>query len=92
MVFTVEPGLYLDATKPKRSFAMLEYDLDRWTEERILEGMAARRRQEQMLEEADQVEFEIPDEFVVGYGLDYDERYRDLPYIGTLDPKVYEDH
>ena len=36
--------------------------------------------------------FDIPDEFVVGYGLDCDERYRDLPYIGTLDPKVYEAH
>ena len=35
------------------------------------------------------VGFDIPNEFVVGYGLDYDERYRDLPYIGTLDPKVY---
>jgi hypoxanthine phosphoribosyltransferase len=34
--------------------------------------------------------FDIPNEFVVGYGLDYAERYRDLPYIGTLDPKVYE--
>ena len=33
--------------------------------------------------------FDIPNEFVVGYGLDYDERYRDLPYIGTLDPKIY---
>jgi hypoxanthine phosphoribosyltransferase len=33
--------------------------------------------------------FDIPQEFVVGYGLDYRERYRDLPYIGTLDPKVY---
>ncbi|MGH3899703.1 MAG: hypoxanthine phosphoribosyltransferase [Pseudonocardiaceae bacterium] len=33
--------------------------------------------------------FDIPNEFVVGYGLDYCERYRDLPYIGTLDPKVY---
>jgi hypoxanthine phosphoribosyltransferase len=35
------------------------------------------------------VGFDIPNEFVVGYGLDYGERYRDLPYIGTLDPKVY---
>ncbi len=34
--------------------------------------------------------YDIPNEFVVGYGLDYAERYRDLPYIGTLDPKVYE--
>ncbi|MGQ9406545.1 hypoxanthine phosphoribosyltransferase [Mycolicibacterium gilvum] len=34
--------------------------------------------------------FDIPNEFVVGYGLDYAERYRDLPYIGTLDPKVYK--
>jgi hypoxanthine phosphoribosyltransferase len=33
--------------------------------------------------------FDIPNEFVVGYGLDYAERYRDLPYIGTLEPKVY---
>ncbi|MFD2468563.1 MULTISPECIES: hypoxanthine phosphoribosyltransferase [Amycolatopsis] len=33
--------------------------------------------------------FDIPNEFVVGYGLDYGERYRDLPYIGTLDPHVY---
>jgi hypoxanthine phosphoribosyltransferase len=36
------------------------------------------------------VGFDIPNEFVVGYGLDYAERYRDLPFIGTLDPKVYE--
>ncbi|ALE75747.1 MULTISPECIES: hypoxanthine phosphoribosyltransferase [unclassified Pseudonocardia] len=35
------------------------------------------------------VGFDIPNEFVVGYGLDYAERYRDLPYIGTLDPTVY---
>ncbi len=36
------------------------------------------------------VGFDIPNDFVVGYGLDYDERYRDLPYIGTLDPRIYE--
>jgi hypoxanthine phosphoribosyltransferase len=33
--------------------------------------------------------FTIPDRFVVGYGLDYDERYRNLPYIGVLRPSVY---
>nr|WP_019201058.1 hypoxanthine phosphoribosyltransferase [Tsukamurella sp. 1534] len=37
------------------------------------------------------VGFDIPNEFVVGYGLDYAERYRDLPYIGILDPKVYSE-
>lgn len=35
------------------------------------------------------VGFEIPNEFVIGYGLDYAERYRDLPYVGTLHPDVY---
>lgn len=35
------------------------------------------------------VGFDIPNEFVIGYGLDYSERYRDLPYVGTLHPRVY---
>ena len=38
----------------------------------------------------DYVGFTIPDEFVVGYGLDYAERYRNLPDIGILKPEVYE--
>lgn len=38
---------------------------------------------------ADFVGFVIPDEFVVGYGLDYAQDYRNLPYIGVLDPKAY---
>ena len=35
--------------------------------------------------------FTIPDEFVVGYGLDYDEKYRNLPYIGVLKPEIYSE-
>ncbi|MGY3717105.1 hypoxanthine phosphoribosyltransferase [Sutcliffiella cohnii] len=38
---------------------------------------------------ADYVGFIVPDEFVVGYGLDYAEKYRNLPYIGVLKPEVY---
>ena len=38
---------------------------------------------------ADYVGFTIPDAFVVGYGLDYDEKYRNLPYVGILKPSVY---
>nr|WP_026196288.1 hypoxanthine phosphoribosyltransferase [Corynebacterium lubricantis] len=36
-----------------------------------------------------EVGFDIPNEFVVGYGLDYAERYRDLPFVGLLHPRVY---
>lgn len=39
---------------------------------------------------ADYVGFEIPDEFVVGYGLDYAGDYRNMPFIGVLKPEVYE--
>ena len=38
--------------------------------------------------QTDLVGFEIPDEFVVGYGLDYAEKYRNLPYVGVLDPSI----
>ncbi|MBM6716662.1 hypoxanthine phosphoribosyltransferase [Gemmiger formicilis] len=39
--------------------------------------------------EPDYCGFEVPDEFVVGYGLDYDEKYRNLPYVGVLKPEIY---
>ncbi|WP_026569007.1 MULTISPECIES: hypoxanthine phosphoribosyltransferase [Sediminibacillus] len=38
---------------------------------------------------ADVVGFHVPNEFVVGYGLDYKEKYRNLPYVGVLKPKIY---
>ncbi len=39
---------------------------------------------------ADYVGFIVPDAFVVGYGLDYAERYRNLPYVGVLKPEIYQ--
>ena len=39
--------------------------------------------------QADYFGFQVPDAFVVGYGLDYNEKYRNLPYIGILKPQVY---
>lgn len=47
------------------------------------------RRKPGITLQADFVGFTIPNEFVVGYGLDYDERYRNLPFIGVLKPEVY---
>lgn len=40
--------------------------------------------------EGDYVGFTVPDEFVVGYGLDYNQRYRNFPDIGVLKPEIYE--
>lgn len=47
------------------------------------------RRDKNIHLKADYIGFEIPDEFVVGYGLDYDEKYRNLPEICVLNPSVY---
>lgn len=46
------------------------------------------RRVEQI--EADYIGFTVPDEFVVGYGLDFAERYRNLPFVGVLHPHIYK--
>ena len=42
--------------------------------------------------DADYIGFEVPNEFVVGYGLDYAEDYRNMPYIGILKPEIYENN
>ncbi len=48
------------------------------------------RRDPKVTLKADYVGFEIPNAFVVGYGLDYNELYRNLPYVGVLKPEAYE--
>ena len=47
------------------------------------------RRNPEVTLQADYVGFTVPNEFVVGYGLDYNEHYRNLPYVGILKPEVY---
>ncbi len=47
------------------------------------------RRNPDVTLKADFVGFEVPNAFVVGYGLDYNEHYRNLPYVGVLKPEVY---
>ena len=48
------------------------------------------RRNPRVTLKADYTGFTIPNHFVVGYGLDYNEQYRNLPYVGILKPEVYE--
>lgn len=48
------------------------------------------RRNPNVTLQADYVGFTVPNAFVVGYGLDYNEHYRNLPYVGILKPEVYE--
>ena len=48
------------------------------------------RRKPDITLKADYVGFEVPNAFVVGYGLDYNEHYRNLPYVGILKPEAYQ--
>lgn len=51
--------------------------------------MVKKEKPDAIIVQVDRIGFTVPDEFVVGYGLDYAGRYRNLPYIGVLDPSVY---
>jgi len=75
----LDSGLTLDAIMAKfqRECAPLSV--------RICVLLSKRRRRRKEIA-ADYVGFEIEDEFVVGYGMDYQERYRNLPYIGVIEP------
>lgn len=53
--------------------------------------LLSKEGKQQVRIECKYVGFNVPDEFVVGYGLDYAERYRNLPYIGVLKPEIYAD-
>lgn len=48
------------------------------------------RRRPDITMKVDWVGFTVPNEFIVGYGLDYNEHYRNLPYVGVLKPEVYQ--
>ena len=52
-------------------------------------GRLSRARGAKVAIDVKWVGFDIPNEFVVGYGLDYAEKYRNLPFVGTLAPHVY---
>lgn len=69
MVFTVEPGLYVSPDRPEVEFALLEYDLDEWTERRVTQGLAAARaKEEEAKESAEKVVHAIPTE-LLGIGV-----------------------
>jgi hypoxanthine phosphoribosyltransferase len=53
-------------------------------------GLLVKERPRELSVPIDYVGFTIPDRFVVGYGLDFAERYRNLPYIGVLRPELYQ--
>jgi hypoxanthine phosphoribosyltransferase len=69
-----------------RVLAMLKELKPRQVKTCVLLEKAARRVE---AVRADYIGFSIPDEFVVGYGLDFAERYRNLPFIGVLRPEIY---
>lgn len=52
-------------------------------------ALLKKEKPEAIAVQVDHVGFTIPDEFVIGYGLDYAEQYRNLPYVAVLDPSVY---
>jgi len=54
-------------------------------------GLLLKERPRELSVAVDYIGFTIPDKFVVGYGLDYAERYRNLPYVGVLKPELYRE-
>ena len=63
MALTVEPGLYVDPTRPEIEFAMLEHDADQWARERMLDPSSVARHQ-QLRDEAPKVSHSIPPEYL----------------------------
>ena len=72
------------------SWLMANLELARPGLGRDLHAAAQARGRQGRRSTSSYVGFDIPNEFVVGYGLDYAERYRNLPFVGTLAPHVYE--
>ena len=64
MALTVEPGLYVDPSRPEVEFTMLEHDSDQWARERMIDPAAASARQKPLRAEAPKVTHSIPPEFL----------------------------
>lgn len=67
---------------------IVEYLRDRGPASVSICALLRKTKARQTAPPIDYVGFEIPDEFVIGYGLDFDERYRNLPYVGVLRPQA----
>ena len=70
-------------------YALKKYFMDKGAKSVKICALTSKPSRRTVDIEADYLGFEVPDEFIVGYGLDYAEKYRNLPYIGILKRSVY---
>lgn len=74
----------------KTLYTVRQFLLERGAASVEIATMLDKKEGRQFPIEAKYVAFDIPDEFVIGYGLDYNQKYRNLPYVGVLKEEVYK--